>query len=928
MDQHSLISANVHLLGDTLGEVIRQQAGQALFELEEKVRTLAKKRRQEEDNLEVEQALMALIDNLSREEKEDIARAFTVYFELINLAEEHHRMRVLRERERQAGREPLKESIAGAIATFHRQGVDAQTLAQLLADLQIELVFTAHPTEARRRTILSKLRRIAGYLDQLDFPDLLSSAQEDDLNAALRAEVTALWVTERSRTMQPTVTDEVRTGLYYLQTTIWEVVPQIHRALTNALKQYYPTLPPPQRFLSFGSWMGGDRDGNPNVTTSVTAETIYFHHRLAAERHSQVARALDRSMSISNRLVEPSPELLSLLEELSQGRVSDHVAYLQERYPNEPYRLIFSMLADKLDQLARSDVRDKLLGPTAPVGLVVSQDEILKPVEIVDRSLRASGLPGIADTNLQQFHQQLQTFGLHAARLDIRQYSSYNTQVLDEILRQLNYADAYAQLSSAERTKLLSHLLEQWPPDLNHLSDLSPQATETLALFKLLRRVVKLYGPDFIGPYIVSMTKGADDILAVLLLARWAGLCLPPGAGGEEGLALVPLFETRSDLEAGPTIMAELFTHPGYAHHLERLKQRQTIMIGYSDSNKDAGYLTAKWELFRAQEALADCCRHYNIHLTLFHGRGGTIARGGGPANRAIMAQPPGTVAGRIRITEQGEVIDERYGRPAIARRHLEQLLHAVLMASLPGQNSPAPPPEAWRRLMEELSQTSYQTYCRLIYETPELVEYWQQATPIWEISQLQIGSRPARRSNSSEITDLRAIPWNFGWMQSRHVLPGWYGLGSALEAHLAQAGGLAQLQEIYHQWPFFQEVINNAQLSLGKADMGIARLYAGLVENERVRELIFNDILAEFQRTSRTIEQIVGRETAEEKGWDVQRSIRLRNPYVDPLNFIQVSLLRQLRRLPDPAGPEAQIILKAILLSVNGIASGLKNTG
>jgi phosphoenolpyruvate carboxylase len=424
------------------------------------------------------------------------------------------------------------------------------------------------------------------------------------------------------------------------------------------------------------------------------------------------------------------------------------------------------------------------------------------------------------------------------------------------------------------------------------------------------------------------MTKGADDILAVLLLARWAGLCLPPGDGGGEGLAIVPLFETRSDLEAAPTIMAELFTHPSYARHLERLNRRQMIMIGYSDSNKNAGYLTAKWELFRAQEALADCCRHYNIHLTLFHGRGGTIARGGGPANRAIMAQPPGTVAGRIRITEQGEVIDERYGLAPIARRHLEQLLHAVLMASLPGQASPATPPESWRTLMDELSLTSYQVYSRLIYETPALVEYWQQATPIREISQFQIGSRPARRGNTNNIADLRAIPWNFSWMQSRHVLPGWYGLGSALEAHLNQEGGLAQLQELYHQWPFFQEAINNAQLSLGKADMGIARLYAGLVEDERVREQIFNDILAEFERTSRTIEQIVGREAGEEKGWDVQRSIRLRNPYVDPLNFIQVSLLRQLRHLPDPNGPEAQPILQAILLSVNGIASGLKNTG
>jgi len=411
----------------------------------------------------------------------------------------------------------------------------------------------------------------------------------------------------------------------------------------------------------------------------------------------------------------------------------------------------------------------------------------------------------------------------------------------------------------------------------------------------------------------------------VLLLARWAGLCLRPD--GADGLDLVPLFETRADLSNGPDTMTELFTHPHYAEHLKRLGHRQTIMIGYSDSNKDAGYIAAKWELYKAQEALADCCRSHGIALTLFHGRGGTIARGGGAPNRAVMAQPPGSVAGKIRITEQGEVIDERYGNPAIARRHLEQMVHAVLMSSAPGSPIQATPPDEWRAAMDKLAEAGYRAYRKLIYETPELLEYWQQATPTREISQLQIGSRPARRTNSSAITDLRAIPWVFSWMQSRHVLPGWYGLGTALATFTADEAGLTLLQEMYQGWRFFKEAIDNAQVSLGKTDMDIARLYAGLVTNERVRDMIFNDILAEYNRTCQAIIQVTQQNEILE-GTFLQRSTRLRNPYVDPLNFIQVSLLRQLRALPDPNGPEAKPILKAILLATNGIASGLKNTG
>ncbi|MCB0195895.1 MAG: phosphoenolpyruvate carboxylase [Anaerolineae bacterium] len=923
-DYQHLISADVHFLGNILGEIIEQQAGSEKFALEEQVRNLAKSRRSN-GNGNTETELTALVDSLELPEKEIVARSFTTYFELINLVEEHHRVRILRDREREAHPIPLKESIADAIRQLHEMGVDEATMAQLLDDLHIELVFTAHPTEARRRTILSKLRRIGQALYDREIRDMLPATHEE-LMASIRAEVTTLWVTERSRTFKPTVVDEVRTGLYYLSATIWSVLPQVYRAMEVALAQYYPNLTPPQRFLTFGSWIGGDRDGNPFVTSRVTAEALHLHHRLATERHRASARILDRSMSVSTRFADLDPELQMAMDSNLKDDPSDHVQYLQDRYPGEPYRWLLAAVSEKFAAMNKDDMQARLLNPSLETGdPLPHRDEFLETIALMDRTLRKSGMSGIADANLKSFYHQLQSFGLHSACLDIRQYSQYHIDVLDEILRHLGYADNYAELSSPERTELLTQLLSYWPPDLSLLPPLSEKAAETVKLFKLLRRVVDIYGPEYLGPYIVSMTRGPDDILAVLLLARWVGLCLRPN--GSDGLDLVPLFETRADLSNGPDTMTQLFTHPHYAEHLKRLGNRQMIMIGYSDSNKDAGYIAAKWELYKAQEALADCCRSHGIAMTLFHGRGGTIARGGGAPNRAVMAQPPGSVAGKIRITEQGEVIDERYGNPAIARRHLEQMVHAVLMSSAPDSPSQTEVSEKWRTTMDKLAEVGYRAYRKLIYETPELLEYWQQATPTREISQLQIGSRPARRTNSSAITDLRAIPWVFSWMQSRHVLPGWYGLGTALTTFTTDESSLALLQDMYGGWRFFKEALDNAQVSLGKTDMGIARLYAGLVKDERVRDMIFGDILAEYKRTCEAILQITQKNEILE-GTFLQRSIRLRNPYVDPLNFIQVSLLRQLRALPDPNGPDAKPILKAILLATNGIASGLKNTG
>lgn len=920
-----ILSQDIHFLGDILGRVIRRQAGIELFELVERMRALSKARRIDDDPA-IGARIATLVDDLKTADSELLARSFAIYFELINLAEEQYRVQVLRERERSAYPLPLKESIPSAIAALRQAGVDDMEMEQLLERLHIELVFTAHPTQAKRRTILSKLHRIGETLTERHGRYLLPS-EESALKAQALAEITALWVTNRTRTSVLTVTDEVKTGLYYADTTLWETIPAVYRAMADALAEHYPTLTMPKRFLTLGSWIGGDRDGNPNVTTDVTAETLRLHRGLALVKHRETAVQLTRTLSMSDRLTDIQPELEAALHSINYE--SGHLEYLHNRYPNEPYRLWAAALAGNLTDAAGGKMVERLKGESNLPLAMRTMADLMDPLELMDETLRQSNLYDIGCDTLMAMRYQGQVFGLHVARLDIRQYSDFNTAVLDELFRLLGRHDRFGKLDGAARAAVLSTELNAPIPTLDKLdrAALSPETVETLNLFKLLYRAFDFYGPELLGPYIVSMTHGPEDILAPLLLAKWHGLCLDPNRN-KEGLVFVPLFETREDLRAAPAVMGDLFTHPAYKPHLERANREQIIMIGYSDSNKDAGYMAANWELFQAQEVIAATCKQFNVVSTIFHGRGGTIARGGGPANRAILAQPYGSVNGRIRITEQGEVIEERYGHPAIARRHLEQVVHAVLMSSVPSYLSGQPKLKAeWRQAMDELTAVSYQTYRGLVYETPELLEYWQQATPIAEISQMQIGSRPSRRTAKATFASLRAIPWGFSWMQSRHVLPGWYGIGEALETYGNTAEKRELLQEMYQNWPFFKGVLDNAQISLAKADMGIARLYADLVEDAAVREKIFGEIEQSYQRTRAQILQVTQQRELMDNSKTLKRSVARRNPYVDPLNFVQVSLLKALRQT-DASSDEANDLLHTVFLTINGIASGLKNTG
>jgi len=931
------LSGDIHLLGDQLGRVIRRQAGVPIFELVERIRALAKARRVEREDRQasekIDHRLDQLVAEMSLDDDEQVARSFTLYFELVNLAEEQHRVRILRDREREAYPRPRRESIAAAIEQLRLMGVDEFEMKDLLDRLHIELVFTAHPTQAKRRTVLSKLRRIARALTDIDVRDLTPS-EWDEIRTQLTAEVTLLWVTDRSRSDKPRVTDEVRTGLYYVDITIWEVLPQIYAEMARALAQHYPGLTPPPRFLTFGSWIGGDRDGNPNVTAEVTAETLRLHRGLAVEKHRVEVRRLDRALSVSERLVNISPDLFESLAAAETD--STHVEYLKKRYPNEPYRLRAAILSADLKDASAGDMVGRLFGKSNPPLRLRSMSDLMEPLDLIDRTLRQENLQAIADAGLNKVRYQAQVFGLHVARLDIRQYSEFNTAVISELLHKLGRVERFAEMDGPARAEVLSQQLQEPIPDLSQIEDLSDEAQETLALFQILYRAFDFYGAELLGPYIVSMTHGPEDILAPLLLAFWHKLCLTDDE--REGMSFVPLFETRQDMRDAPEVMTALFEHPAYKPHLERLNKQQTIMIGYSDSNKDAGYLAANWELYQTQESLAATCRAYGVTMTLFHGRGGTIARGGGPANRAILAQPPGSVGGRIRVTEQGEVIDERYGHPDVGRRHLEQVVNAVLRASAPAHYRALtnPKPE-WREAMDELAQISYTAYRKLIYETPELLAYWEQATPIAEIGRMRIGSRPAKRSGKLSLDTLRAIPWGFSWMQSRHVLPGWYGVGQALDAFISPSnssdspetmGRLQLLREMYDEWTFFKVVIDNAQVSLAKADLSIAQLYSQLVEDEAVRDKIWGEVIGAFKLTEKMILDVTRQNELLDNDPTLQTSVRRRNPYVDPLNFIQVSLLRRLRQLDDQEGEEAKAIRRVIFLTINGIASGLKNTG
>jgi phosphoenolpyruvate carboxylase len=900
------LSATIHLLGETLGGVLRAQESAAVYETEERIRALAKARRL--DDKTAGDRLAAAVAVLDADVARATASAFAVYFDLVNLAEEVHRIEALRDRERRRHPRPPGESVREAVELLAARGTTPARMAELMRTLRVELVLTAHPTEAKRRTVLSTLQRITGALRELIDPGLLPREREAAAGA-LRAEVTTLWLTDRARTARPAVADEVRTGLYFVDGVFWTALPRLADDLAAALREHFPTVAPPAGWLTLASWIGGDRDGNPAVTAAVTAEALRLHRGLAVERHRRSLQELARRLGVSGRRCPPPPGLEAWLQ--ARRPLPAHVAYLEQRYASEPYRLALALLAADLDTASREDMTARLLEDT-PHRARLTADEIGQVLDLVARALPAP----IAAGGLHVVRRQLETFGLHAAALDVREDAGRLAAAVGRALDGLGIVSDFERRDDAGRTALLARLLGEDPPPPDRLAaalEGDEASAETWRLFRLLARAGRLYGRASLGSFVVSMTRGAADVLAVLLLARWAG--------GVPGLAVVPLFETLADLDAAPRIVEELFALPAYAAHLRARGGEQMVMIGYSDSNKDCGYLAATWALYRAQASIARACDAHGVVLTLFHGRGGSVARGGGPAGRAIRAQPPGTVRGRFRVTEQGETIASRYADRDLAHRHLEQIVGAVLLASAEAGGDVS---AEWRAAMAAMAAAAREAYLDLVERTPGFLDYWRAATPIEEIRRLRIGSRPSARGRGALTrADVRAIPWVFSWMQSRFNLPGWYGLGTGLRT--ADPG---LLRAMYEGWPFFRALTDNAEMSLLKADLGIARLYSELAPDQGLAATIFAVVESEYARTREAVLEATGHVELMDGDPVIQRSIQLRNPYVDPLNYLQVEMLRRLRGLDDPDGAEAERCREVIVLTVNGIAAGLRNTG
>ena len=912
LDELSSLRAEVRSLGSALGRVITRLEGRETFDTVEALRRLAKARRAGDAAAAAQ--LGAAVAALTPEAAINQAMAFTLYFELVNLAEENFRIMILRQRRSArltgaaaADAKPMRETIEAAVVELKEAGVDAPTMQALVNRLGIEMVFTAHPTEAKRRALLTKLRRLGEILRDRAQPSFTANPEVLEPECVER-EIASLWLTDRSRVARPEVADEARTGLWYFDTTLFETLPRLQTDLEQALARHYPGVTAPTRWLTFGSWIGGDRDGNPNVTAEVTAEVLLLNRRLAIEKVRLAARELGRTLTVSDRRDSVVPALKRELRE--NLHLSKHIEELGKRYPHEPYRLLLAVLRERLTQ-AVGEVRDgRALTGEAPAGAWLDRATIAETYETIRASLAAGRGAMLTGGELRTAIQQLEVFGLHTARLDLRQHSSHHEAAVAEILERTDYPKLTEE---AKRSLLLTALATAKPLGAAELAHYSAATRNVLDPLALAARAGERFGADALGIYIISMTDGVSDLLEVELLQKLTGAALP----------VAPLFETLDDLERAPEILSALFALPG-----RRAPGHQHVMLGYSDSNKDCGYLTANWALYQAQDEIAGVGAAFGVRLTLFHGRGGSVARGGGPAAKAILAQPAGLRDGGVRVTEQGEVLSTRYHDPDLAHRILEQMAYGVMLGTHAAGKA-REVPTAWHDAMTTMSAAGFAAYKAVVHDDPEFLLFWKQATPIDEISNLKFGSRPTFRRNTTSVDDLRAIPWVFSWMQSRFNFPGWFGLGTALDAVLSRGPqGKKLLREMHAGWPFFQTLIDNAQLTMRKADMGIAALYASLVEDERIRTRIFALLEAEFARTEEAILAITGQRQMLAREPVLRQSVELRNPYIDPLNYLQVEMLRRLRSGKKLAADEAEGTRAVIELTINGISGGLKNTG
>ena len=893
---------DVRLLGELLGEVLRRHEGEKHFERVERVRALAKRTRTSGDAVGDDfEALAGELRAMPVEAALPVARSFAHFLNLANIAEQHHRVRRRRALQLEPGGRPQQASIEEVLPRLVAAGFSRDAVYDAVLRLRIELVITAHPTEIMRRTIQHKYNLIATALGERDRPDLTADERESLIETILR-EITGAWRTEEVRRERPSPLDEVRSAMAVFEETLWDAVPRFCRSLDRTLRRVTGRgLPLDAAPIRFGSWIGGDRDGNPFVTPEVTRHAILMARWTALSLYGKEIEQLRFELSMS----AATPELL----QRAQGTY-------------EPYRVVLRELQQRLAATRRAVERE--LDPYSHVehgdtALVEKDDDLGEPLRMCDRSLRATGNDVIADGRLADVLRRLAAFGLTLVRLDIRQEASSHTEAIDAITRHLGLG-SYASWAEERRIDFLLNVLSQDRPlPINGLAA-GPKVTELLETFRLLPQLPR----EALGAYVITAAGRASDVLAVELLQRETGTRRP--------LRVVPLFETARDLRAAADVMNGLLSIPSYRERVMRNEGRQEVMVGYSDSAKEIGRLAAAWELYKAQEAIVSACRDHGVPITLFHGRGGSVGRGGGPTYLAIQSQPPGSVDGTLRVTEQGEMIQAKFGLPGIAVRTLEVYTTATLEATLA---SPMPVDPCWRTTMEHVGQAARAAFRRTVYDDPQFLPYFTAATPVAELDALHIGSRPARRTADGGLQTLRAIPWQFAWTQTRLLLASWLGVEEIAGDSLTESDRDV-CRTMYRAWPFFRSTIDLMEMALAKADTRVAALYdRHLVPPDL--EPLGRSLRDRLLRASEAVLQITGHSRLLEENPVLRRSIDVRNPYVDPINLLQVELLRRLRQTsaqapgPDTGGKETAEAVQlrgALMVTINGVAAGMRNTG
>lgn len=911
IDKNALLRNDVNMLGNILGEVLVLHGGKELFDQVESIREKTKSIRNVFDE-DTYHTLKREISNLKPPLRQQVIRAFSIYFHLINIAEQNHRIR--RRRHYLQDEEASQSfSIEKAVTKVKENGLTNDGIQGVLDDLSIELIMTAHPTEATKRTVLEIQKRISAHLRKLDNP-LTTQREKADVEESLFNEVTALWHTNELRQRKPGVLDEVKNGLYYFDQTLFETLPDIFQELETQLQEQIPEgnwqVP---NFIRFGSWIGGDRDGNPNVTPEITWKTLEMQRELILKKYDTSIVELMRRFSQSSERISINQQFINKIEKEENTYLNE-----KDKWPvkSEVYRRKFAVILKRLRETGNASH-----GYQYAEELVNDLKEIKESAEMHFPKTKKL-------KTIRKVIRQVEMFGFHLATLDIRNHSGEHETAIHEILTAVHVTDDYAALTEEDKQKVLSEVLNDPRPLLLFDGGYSKETQDILKVFRMIKKAHEEFGKRAIEVYLISMTESPSDLLEVLVLAKETGIYrLYPDGTVESDLDVAPLLETIDDLIAGPKIMKTLFEMGVYRKQLEARREHQEIMLGYSDGSKDGGTLSANWKLFKAQEEIHNMARQYNIHLKFFHGRGGSLGRGGGSLNTSIRSQPVETLGDGIKITEQGEVLSSRYLLEDIAYRNLEQAASALFesCAKVSNADNQELREKEWETAMESMSEKSLKKYQSLVFGDPEFLTFFNQATPLAELGDLNIGSRPMSRKNSQRFEDLRAIPWVFAWTQSRYMLPAWYAAGTGLQSFIEEdESHLATLQTMYKEWPFFQSTINNLQMALMKADMKTAEEYLELVEDSAVAKRIYDDIIEEYERTKEALLQISGNEELLSHTPNIQESVYLRNPYVDPLNFLQVDLIHKLRETTNPS----EELITEVLLTINGVAAGLVNTG